>query len=380
MMYLVQGQENTPYLLNFHAVGRPTVSPYTDTGGRLIDPVEVKFQIRDPSGADIFPGAGGYEVVTGTPGELGRGRFYAYDDAFSIGWTPSASATVGTYEIEWRWTEESGGDELRWVQKFRVESSSKFSGSSFATYISPGEIRDVIPETDLPDGRLEQLIELAQSYIERATRNLFRPVYMELVQNGGHHEAIFLQYPVIGIDEVYANNSSAPLSARTYAVAYERVDQLHRFNPPNDRRRNPWIRFRGGTSTIFDSPPLSRWQSQFFRGANNQIIRGVFGFLESDGSCPRLITEAMLRLVSLNTPKISPGSAGNALAGPISSETVDRHSISYSVSKSAQANTKWALAGSKEVEEILAMYKAPLVVNAPTPKRVWDTGFEAGAV
>ena len=87
----------------------------------------------------------------------------------------------------------------------------------------------------------------------------------------------------------------------------------------------------------------------------------------------------MLRLVFAGSEKLVPGSAGASGTGPIQSETVDRHSISYAVGKTAGAKTKWALAGSKEVEEIMAMYKAPISINAPVPSRVWDEGFEYGS-
>lgn len=374
MMYLVQGQENTENLLVFNAIGRSSSSPSLDKGGQLIDPYEVKFQIRNSAGTKIFPEAPStWEVLTDTSGELGTGRYYAYDAADTDSpWTPSSSLPPGAYTIEWRWTETSGGTEYRWLQKFRVESSA-YAGISYATYISPGEIRDEgITASDLSNSRLERLIEQVQNYIEQMTRNVFRPVYMEYVLDGAHNDRVFLSHPIIGIDELKANGNTSAISSSSFAVAYERVDQLHKVVSSPDRRRNPWLRFRGATDIY------SGVQSRFRKGASNIVVTGVFGFLESDGSCPPLIRDAALRLVSLNAPKLPVGSANHGNHGaPINYETVDRHTISYSVQHSASARTLLALAGAREVEEVLTMYRAPIRLAAPAPAKVWDTGYSS---
>lgn len=354
--FLIQGQENTRHLLSHFVI---------DEDGWLTDPSEVAFAIDDETGTQQFPGAGWEDVTTGD-GKVDTGYFYAYDAGGGSGWTPDPGASVGEWTIRWRWKLEAGDDYSTWSHKFQIEDSTIGFSFDYRTLISPAQVRaEGITTTTLSNARLGLLIDRATQYIERMCGVHFRPIHGLFKYNGNWSEALFLQVPIVGVKQILANGGTTPLNTSAVALHHSRIDQDIRFNPSPDPRRNPWIRFKAEVS-IFAMTGSQRRRPRFSAGAHMQKVTGVFGFLETDGTVPALITDAVLRLIYNTALTLTPG-GGGAVAGPLISETVDRHTKMWASGGSAALSH--ALATSKEVEEIITLYRRPIGLGTTAP--IW---------
>lgn len=358
-MYVVQNQTTTRHHFPIFVI---------DSDGWLVDPFEIKFRIvRVSDGSQVFP-ASGWEDVTDEGYDTGY--FYAYDVSESDGWKVDPAEAAGKCYIEWNWTVESGDAAQSTKRRFYIELSASFSGVEWISYIAPTQVRDEgIDTDDLSNARLEELLFDAQDYIETKTQNVFRPVWQDFRVNGPHGSQLFLPLPVIAVSAVYANGSTSMLSHDSVRVNHAVVTELDRFQPRPDPRRNPWIRFRGIESGPGNfSWPTSLDSTIFHRGANNQRIVGAFGFMERDGSVPRQIREAMLRLIVANAESLEVGD--EAASGPVVSRTTDRNSISYAAS-GLESSLSWSGATSKRVEEILINYRRPIGLGTTAPSHSW---------
>lgn len=350
--FLLQAQPNTKHLLSFFHV---------TAAGLLTDAFAVEFRATEPDGTEDT----GWTDVTTGDANFDEGAYYAHDGTSP--WAPAADAEVGTWTCHWRWKATSSDSWSTWDQPFEVVSSTFGTRFGYRTLISPAQVRaEGVSAATLSDSRLAMLMELAQGIIEERTQQFFRPVHTELRMNAVFSEAMFFPVPVIGLEHVKANGSSTALNQRSYRVNHARIDEDHRYRPPNDPRRNPWVRFAGDVSIYSAQGSAgSSNDPRFMPGGNLQVAKGVFGFLETDGSCPALITYAMLRLIYGNTTAMSVG-AGGGVAGPVLSKAVDRHSVTYAQSAAA-TGLKHALLVSKQVEEILINYRRPIKVATTAP-------------
>jgi hypothetical protein len=359
MMYLPAGFQNTDQLLTFHMV---------DIDGYLVDANSVRFRIFDPAGDRKFPRSG-WQDVTNNSGRLGTGRYWAYNTAKDRPWIVPTDATEGTWKVEWRFQETSSSTEQIFFQKFDVvaafdsTANTGFQGLGYRSYLSPRRVRtEGLLAADLSDVRLEELIVDAQDYIERETRQYFRPVFQTMQLDGAHNDKIHLDIPVIAISNVFLNDDfSSAIGREKIAVAFARTDLQHRFQTKPDPRRNPWIGFRAEVG--FFEGQLITGTTRFTSGRRNQRIEGIFGFLESDGTVPRLLENAMLRLVYNTSIVLDPEPAGFVGGGALTRLAVDRHEERFTENKTL--NLRSLLATSKEVEEILHRYKAPIKLSAP---------------
>lgn len=359
MMYLVQGAVNTAQLLSFFVV---------DTDGWLVDAYAVEYRIIDPDGAQVEPVAGWTDVTS--IGNFDTGAYFAVDPDTEEGWTVPADAAEGTWRIDWRWKETSAATTWStWSLRFDVVASYDaltglgFQGLGYRSLISPLRVRaEGLTTADASDLRVEELISEVQAYIEEATRTWFRPVLHTFRMSGPHSHQLFLQVAIIGLTSVTVNRSSATSSHDAIAVNFARTDLTHRFMPKPDARRNPNIAFRRGDTIYSGVTPNSRLPA-FAAGALNQEVKGVFGFLESDGTVPALVQRAALRVLYATAVRFSASDVD--VAGPVASETTDRHSVSYASGGGAPAAT--ALARVREVDEIVRMYRLQgLGTSAPT--------------
>ena len=358
-MYVVQNQITNRHHLPFFVV---------DSEGWLVDPSEIKFRIiRVSDTSQIFP-ASGWEDITAEGYDTGY--FFAYDVSASDGWQVGAVEAAGRCYIEWNWTVSSGDSAQSCKRYFYIEESADFEGVGWMSYISPTQVRNEgVDVDDLSNARLEQLLLDAQDYIESKTQNVFRPVWQDFRINGPHGTQLLIPLPIIGLSAVHANGSDSELTHSNVRVNHARIDQLDRFQPRPDPRRNPWVRFRGTESGSGNfSWPDSYDTTIFHRGANNQRIIGAMGFVERDGSVPRGITEAMLRLIIANSELLEAGD--EPAAGPVVSRTTDRNSITYAAS-GIESSLTWSGATSKRVEEILVTYRRPIAMGTTTPAHSW---------
>lgn len=347
--FLLQGQENTKFLLSFFHV---------DEDGFLVDAAVVEFRIVDSASSEVVA----WTSVASGDGKFDTGSYYAHDGSSPI--SIGGAAAPGTWRIYWRWKAEATDDYSTWSMPFEVVSSSFPVSFSYRTVISPTQVRDEgVSTSTLSDARLAMLLDRVQTFLEARTEVYFRPIPLTLSVNGLHSEAMFFGVPIVGVEWVKANGSTTQLSSTSFAVNNARADLEHRFQPAPDPRRNPYIRFRADTSIYSSIGGLNRSNPRFTAGAKLQKIKGVFGFLESDGLVPPLITYAALKLIYANTTALTTSST--TTAGPIVSETVDRHTVSYATTTASTGTV--ALASSPEVEEIIAMYRRPITLGTTAP-------------
>lgn len=331
-----------------------------DSTGHLYNPTSVTFEIFDVGGSSVF----GPEDVSSDNVDVGVFPLVLSGGADFVPITEGLSA--GLYKVTWSFTEapDDGSATRTWSQEFFVEAAG--IEIPFWTYISPTQIRDEgISTTTLPDARMLKLIIRAQQYVERQCRTTFRPVAQQLRLDGQGGDSMFLAMAIIGIEFVRLNSSDGVLSPQTYRVYnHSALEEVPGWLP-QDYRFNPKIGLRSITdiTSIFGNTS-GTLNPRFNRGKQNQIAKGVFGFVEADGSTPDLIRDAMLMLVVNTTTQITTGSSGGGPAGPIVRERTDRHEVEYG-DPGAGAGLDSALATDPKVEEILAMYRAPFGIGAP---------------
>ena len=363
MPYLAREQENTASILALYA---------RDDNGLLYDPDTVEFRIIYGS-TQVFP-VSGYEDVT-TDGRADKGVFYAFDAGSGLGWAPDVAEDIGEHTIQWRYTDSDGLTTLTWSHKFDVYESG--TGLPFWTYVTPNDIREEgITTSDLDDTRLIELICDAQSYIERMCRQPFRPVRDTIKCDGNGSPALFLPVPIIAVDNIKINGQTTEYDTDLYTVykipAFK--DDPGWNVKPN--YKNPRIKLLGGVSvsasgTIFSSGRGNN--SVFHHLPQGQAIKGVFGRIEPDGTTPKKIRQAALMLVLGNAPLLELGLSGGTIggpAGPITRERTDRHEVEFAPAGRMSVRAS-ALSTSREVEEILNLYRAPMALGSPAT--TWQT-------
>lgn len=373
MFYLPQGYENTEHLLMFSVV---------DDEGILVDPEAIGFRILDSTGSNVFPVAG-YEDVRANEGRLGTGRYWAYDKSVNDQpWTVGGAQAVGVYTIEWQWN-LTGGSTQTFSEAFEIVDGTAFTGLPYRTYVSPTQVRDEgVDATTLSDSRLEFLLEVIQSIIEERTRNVFRPVYRTIRFDGPQADRIFLGQPIIGIESLSVRDG-ATFDNTTLAVAFERADQKHRFRPHPDHRRNPTISLRGDIN-VFSAGLFTRSIGKFGAGRMNYRLSGVFGFVETDGTVPAMLQDAMLRLViyavtTLGDSILGGGTSGGSSGGggPLKKIKAGGYEIEYNVGDSAGAASSLneALLQSRIVEEELKQFRAPQAIQTTKPNTAFASVY-----
>lgn len=226
-------------------------------------------------------------------------------------------------------------------------------------YIDVAAVRDAgVTEAMASNVRVSTLIETWQMFVDRVTGQWFRPRSLTLDLDGNGTTLLQLSVPIIELTDLYVNGDfDTPLAATAF-VAY-----AGRGGTERDDRRNPRVKLVAGDSDVFAGVgPYEHGGTVFEVGEQNQRLVGTFGFVEPGAGMevPAPIRYALTKLV---VRSCSNGMLGGSAAGPIVEEETDRHRRRYS----DQAATARILSatGDPEVDQILAMYKAPLRVRAP---------------
>jgi hypothetical protein len=356
MASLARGESNTTSVLNWFIL----------VNGVKTDAYEVGYRIIDITGGlpgtQVFPTTEGeYEDVSSLPGHFAVGSYYAYDNTESKGWTPSIAEPIGTHRIEWRWKITAAAPYQSGQEDFEVLVQS--AGSSVDTYISIQDIRDQgLLEADYDDETVLAAIEMWQAFIDRACRQWFNPRSLILSVDGTDSDTLHFGVPIISISYIKINDSTTELDTSLYKV-------YNRLNDFSDRW-NPRIKLVNSLeyTDIFTAPITGR--SLIFRkGRQNQVISGVFGYVEDDNSPPKLIQRALTKLVieKLTTPLYSTSgfSTGTIppILGNILEEWTDGHKIKYSAPGGTTKPIAQGLRGitnDPEILNILKLYKAPI--------------------
>jgi hypothetical protein len=361
MPAIARNQENTPSIINW----------FTTVNGVLTDMYEVGFQIYDITGGlpgtQIFPATlGGWETISGTDGHYSVGHYYAFDTDEDAGWTPSLAVVIGTHRVTWRWKATASSPYQSSSEDFEVLAES--AGGTEDWYITVQDVRDAgLSAVDYPETQVVAAIELWQRFLERACRQWFNARTLTFQVDGNDSDTLYLGVPIISIDYLKLNSATDELDTAYYTV--------YSSNSYPDDRGNPCIKLLSPTeSRNIYTGPLSSGKMKFRKGRKNQEIKGTFGYVESDGQTPKLISRALLLLVceKLVTP-IAPDAASGIVVHPsavsIRSESTDGHSISYGLNLSSYQTRRVGLSGvtqNPEILDIIKLYRAPLGVASPS--------------
>lgn len=228
--------------------------------------------------------------------------------------------------------------------------SEPIQGSDPGLIVSLQDIRDEgLEVSELSDERALILSYGWQAWFEFRTGRWFTPKSMTLDLDGDGSRVMWLDVPIITLDELYINDDFVNAVSTDDYVVYNR-------SHPDDRR-NPRIKLKKKSGSIYE------WGSErkFLVGDQNQRLVGTFGFVEEDGSAPFMVQRAIMSLVLLTAELKSDSEIDQLAAGRRIEEVTDRHRVRF-------ANLwddlmAWSPTGISEVDEALKLYKKPAYIG-----------------
>lgn len=244
------------------------------------------------------------------------------------------------------------------VMSIPAAGKIKIDKTGAANKIANGAAK-VLVSTALPKAKAEDVIQEQMDFIDEQTGQFFNKRAGVFQLEGNNTPVLFFPVPIIEIDELIINSSDQEL--------FEGEDKdffaFKGRQRPQDDRRNPRIKMNVGRGR--DSIFTNSFSNRVFAKNALTKITGAFGFLEPDGSTPKLIKRAMKILViaQVNQPLASSAGSGGA-TGPLKRIKVDLHEKEFFESaESKNAASKQSASGDEEVDEILAKFKAPLRID-----------------
>lgn len=315
-------------------VRRPSLSGR----GLLYDPISIEWKISTSAGVEVSRGDGVKYLDM-------RGVFFSGVDV-------EADLPIReTYSIEW--TIDHGTQ----IEIFEIPFS--VLGVSFELYrrslVNPLRLEAEGIGADLDPSQWRRVADMVDGTVETMTGNVFRPVVDALTVRGGGTSTLFLDMPIIGLSHL-VEQPTGNVYRDGLRVGWD-GDAKGFFG---QQYRNPSIKGRAFSPVEF-------------------YAHGVFGFTDSRGLPPPMVSEASYRLslhaVDHIVQQVAGGGAPvvNAVRpAVIAEERVDRHAIKYDTgAKSVNAGTTTTNATLKtaEIEAILKQFRRPMRIRASSPRR-----------
>lgn len=227
-------------------------------------------------------------------------------------------------------------------------------GTSGTHYVSVDDLRNEGLPSTVSDAQAVRLIQRAEAAVENFTRNFFREISGTFIFDGTNTHMLHLPLAIIEITSLTINEMTAVLDTQFYRAHDGRV-------APNDDRRNPKIVLKN-VNTI--SPIYSFGNTDKFLKGLDQTVVGKFGFLESDGSVPLPVQEAVMGLALLGADNTLFESLQGleGVTGAKIRERTDDHEIQWADLSKQQGRTSmppW-------IQNKLARYHAPRKIVVPT--------------
>jgi hypothetical protein len=241
------------------------------------------------------------------------------------------------------------------TSSFESCQSDPIKGDANTLYITVDDIRaEGVTVVKASDDKIIELIEVWQKYIERQTRNWFLKKSMTWYMDGNGTTLLQMSVPIITVSELTIND--VVISSDDYKIYNGRGET------GRDDRKNPRIKIVTGDTNIFNGTGQVRSSITLFEvGEKNIKVTGEFGYVETDDSVPAPIQYALKKLVVRRCDPMVSSIGGPA--GPTIEEETDRHRRKWA--DPISGSKAWSMTGDPEVDQILAMYKAPLMMKAP---------------
>jgi hypothetical protein len=349
----------------------PALVFFHQVTGTLVDLYALKFQIFDVSDetkflapVQVFPVTPAAKQTVDISGvdRLGVGRYIA------AGWTVSATAPVGTYEIRWFFTPAVGDTEVEVRQPFEVLAAGSVPIAA-PFYGSLRELRDEgVTVTQASDARLIAAILRASAYVNRITGRDFSPRYKLLRLDGRGGSVQLLWEPIIALETLHFSTSPLFPSDLQVQADFYRVYNRHLsgLNTPDDRD-DPKVELFRSSEDLQGIRPFTFSRLIFPKGQHNVEAVGVFGYTEADGSPFGVTPTEIRRVTHLLTLREIP-----KLMSCSREETLSRYRIksektrdqSYDLEGLKDLGRIGRFTGDPEIDSILAAYLRPPMMGA----------------
>jgi len=212
--------------------------------------------------------------------------------------------------------------------------------------IAEGLVKQIHSDV-IPKARGEFEILTAMDFIEMQTRQWFEPRTKTVRVEGKNSNVYFFPVPIISISAIRINDESASSDLNAFEI-FSGVDN----------RRNPRIKIKSSSSSIYNE---SNGRA-FVRAAYTEFD-GSYGFVEEDGSTPRQIKKAALKL-SINYINNSAASGSSLVGvGAVKREKVDLHEKEYFQPDDVTGGPSGSVSGDIEVDRILRMFRGPTSIG-----------------
>lgn len=226
-------------------------------------------------------------------------------------------------------------------------------GVSPYSYATIAEARaEGITVAQADDARLQELLDIATAWIERATGTFFSVKNKVYDMDGIGKNTVVLPAPIISISAVQVD----PEDGEAYRDAL--LTDLKIYYGP-EFNYEPRITFRKTVDGDVSRFPL---------GEKNVKVTGEFGFLEN-GTTPVLIKRACIRMAVRFIEELGDedGYLASLRAGMLKSESTDGHSYSLGDIDRGRNSEPYTdlLTGDPEIDGILMEYSyEPIVIEA----------------
>jgi hypothetical protein len=201
--------------------------------------------------------------------------------------------------------------------------------------------------------RAESLIQDAMNKIDLDTGQFFNKRTGTFWMEGNNSHILHLGLPIIDITKLLINNSAAELKE---GDDYDFVAFKGRAEPQDDRR-NPRIKLNVRNDSIFSGVLTNR----VFVVDTRTRIEGSFGFLEPNGSTPRLIQRATKRLVVRDIENPIASDAATSSRGGLRRIKVDLHEKEFFELRGT--NRASVPSDDQEYNQIVMTYRRPILVG-----------------
>lgn len=340
----------------------PVLDVFTQVNGVLTDLYSLEFQVFDATGGppiQVYPATVGdrqdVNVTDGCPvgHRLSVGHYVAE-------WTVPPSEPVGTHLVRWYFMLTPSSQEQQFAEEFEVLS---VAASSSAGYCLVQDLCDEgVTEAQASDQLLQDRIAYASRFIDACTRRWFEPRWRTYLLDGPGHDTLFLDVPIVGIDEVAAAvGDGVPEDGDLVDSGDYRVYNRHLsqgLTAPDDR----------------DNPKLVRVGGKWPRGRQNVRVTGAFGYTEvphgsatsTEGVTPELIRRCCVLLVLRDLAKLSDADAqADAKGGRVVEERTRDQSYKRGRSRvdllGQGGATAWT--DDPEINGLLDLFRAPPVIR-----------------